>query len=426
MSARRVGPGVVVALVLLAVALSGCRLHPGDNVLPGQTAVGGDGYTVTVTFDRVENLVPNSAVMRDDVTIGTVADIEVRDWQARVTLRLLKDVALPANATFAIGQKTLLGAQFVEVADPSRPRGRLTAGADVPVAQTGAYPATEQVLGAASLLLNNGGLAQISTITGELGRALDGRTTDVRSVVRSLDALLATLDRNRTQLISTLDSLDRLSRTLVRGEPRLVRALDRLGPGLATLNRQRDLLVDAVTRTGAASVDASRLIDVNQQALLGNLADLRPVLERISTVADQIPEALKLAVSVPFPIMTSDQALKGDYANLFATIDVSNRALVENFLQAGAGSPIRDGGAGDLDQAGLGQLLDPPTPPLIGGLLGGAVQGVTGGLLGGLAGGASPSSPSRGPSTGGSAPSRSPSPTPGGCGLLGPLLGGCR
>lgn len=408
-------------LALLATALAGCRLHPGDNVLPGQTAVGSDGYPVTVTFDRVENLVPNSAVMKDDVTIGTVADIEVKDWQAKVTLRLLKDVELPANVTFAIGQKTLLGAQYVEVVDPPKPAGRLAANTAVPVSQTGAYPATEQVLGAASLLLNNGGLSQLSTITGELNRTLDGRTTDVRSVVRSLDALLATLDRNRTQLISTLDSLDLLSEQLVAGEPRLRRAVDRIGPGLAALNRQRDLLVQAVTRTGAASVQASRLIEVNQEALLGTLADLRPVLSRISTVADQIPEALKLAVTVPFPIMTSAQALRGDYANLFATVDVSNRALLENFVEPSGGTPIKDGGAADLSQSGLGQLLDPPTPPLLGSVLGG--------LLGG-SGSGSGSTPKggSGSSGGGSVGSGAGSGSGSGssCGLLGPLLGGCR
>lgn len=418
-SSRRLARAMAGA-ALLATALTGCRLHPGDNVLPGQTAVGSDGYPVTVTFERVENLVPNSAVMRDDVTIGTVADIEVKDWQARVTLRLLKDVDLPANATFAIGQKTLLGAQYVEVVDPAEPRGRLAANTAVPVSQTGAYPATEQVLGAASLLLNNGGLSQLSTITGELNKTLDGRTTDVRSVVRSLDALLATLDRNRIQLISTLDSLDRLSEQLVAGEPRLRRAVDRIGPGLKALNRQRDLLVQAVTRTGAASVQASRLIEVNQQALLGNLADLRPVLSRISTVADEIPEALKLAVSVPFPIMTSGQALRGDYANLFATVDVSNRALLENFVQPSGGTPIRDGGAGDLTQSGLGQLLNPPTPPLLGSVLGGLLGGAVGSGGAGGSGTATPKGGS-GSSGGGGAGSTTTS-----CGLLGSLLGGCR
>ena len=339
---RARGPALALVLaltVVLGLGAGGCSLHPNDNTLPGQTAVGSDGYQVTVTFDRVENLVPNSTVLYDDVTIGTVTDIEVHDWQAEVTLRLKKDVPLPANARFAIGQKTLLGAQYVEISDPGDPQGRLTAGTAVPTSQTGAYPETEQVLGAASLLLNNGGLSQLSTITGELNRTLDQRVPDVRDVVAQLNSLLGTLDDNRSQLISALEGLDALSARLAAGSTQLARAVDRITPGLRALNRQRDRLVQAVTRTGQASVQASRLIQVNQDALVGELAQLRPTIAALSSVAEDLPDALKLLVSVPFPVMTSGEALKGDYANLFATIDISTKALAEEFL--GSHDPSR-------------------------------------------------------------------------------------
>ncbi|GAA4119452.1 hypothetical protein GCM10022215_22040 [Nocardioides fonticola] len=414
-SARRAGGGVrsaALATVLatsLATGLAGCRLQPNDNTLPGQTAVGSDGYSVTVTFDQVENLVPNSTVLYDDVTVGTVAAIEVRDWQAVVTLRLKKDVPIPANATFAIGQKTLLGAQYVEVDDPARPQGRLAADAVVPVSQTGDYPETEQVLGAASLLLNNGGLSQLSTITTELNRTLDQRVPDTRDVVAQLNELLGTLDDNRDQLIATLESLDALSSRLADGSTELARAVDRVTPGLRTLNRQRDRLVEAITRTGEASVQASRLIAVNQDALVGELADLRPAVAQLSTVADQLPDALKLLVSVPFPIMTSGEALKGDYANLFATIDISSKALAEEFL----GSHDPDRGDTTPQLSGVPEATTPPDPPVLSTLL-----GALGSLLGG-------STPGGGSGKGSGSGSGSGSGT-GTCGLLGSLLGGCR
>lgn len=409
---RRAG-GVVATTALataLASGLAGCRLQPNDNTLPGQTAVGSDGYSVTVTFDQVENLVPNSTVVYDDVTIGTVASIAVDDWQARVTLRLKKDVPIPANATFAIGQKTLLGAQYVEIGDPAKPQGRLAADAEVPVSQTGAYPDTEQVLGAASLLLNNGGLSQLSTITTELNRTLDSRVPDTRSVVAQLDELLGTLDDNRDQLVETLEALDRFSASLADGSTELARAVDRVTPGLQALNRQRDRLVEAITRTGEASVQASRLIATNQDALVGELADLRPAINRLASVADQLPDALKLLVSVPFPIMTSGEALKGDYANLFATIDISSEALAEEFL--GSRNPSR-ANAADPQLTGVPEATTTPAPPVISGLLG-ALGSLLGGSGGTGAAGNTGSGKGSGSSGGGS------------CGLLGSLLGGCR
>lgn len=410
--ARRVA--LLGVVLVAAVGATGCRLQPNDNTLPGQVAVGSDGYSVTVTFDKVENLVPNSTVLYDDVTIGTVAAIEVEDWQAQVTLRLKKDVPIPANATFAIGQKTLLGAQYVEVAAPARPQGRLAAGAEVPVSQTGDYPETEQVLGAASLLLNNGGLSQLSTITTELNRTLDRRVPDTRDVVAQLDELLGTLDDNRDQLIATLESLDALSSRLADGSTQLARAVDRVTPGLRTLNRQRDRLVEAITRTGEASVQASRLIALNQDALVAQLADLRPALAQLSTVADQLPDALKLLVSVPFPIMTSGEALKGDYANLFATIDLSSKALAEEFL----GSRDPDRGDATAQLPGVPDATVPPSPPVLSGLL-----GALGSLLGGPVSGAGAGGGAGGGSGGGSGGGGTGT---GSCGLLGSLLGGCR
>ncbi|MEO6472609.1 MAG: MlaD family protein, partial [Aeromicrobium sp.] len=106
-------------------------MNPNGNTLPGQIGLGSDGYTVTATFDSIENLVPNSTVQHDDVTIGTVTRIKVVNWKARVTMRLKKSQNLPANAMFTIGQKTLLGAQFVDVVAPPRPEGKLGPGVTV-------------------------------------------------------------------------------------------------------------------------------------------------------------------------------------------------------------------------------------------------------------------------------------------------------
>ncbi|NHA01245.1 MCE family protein [Nocardioides sp. W3-2-3] len=179
---------------LLASLTAGCSLQPNENTLPGQVATGSDGYGVTVHFEAVENLVPNSQVLLDDVVVGTVTDIRVQDWHAVADIRLLDSVPISEDARFTIGQKTLLGAQYVEVNSPrvnatASPASLLADGDEVPLARTGQAPGTEQVLAGVALLLNNGGLSQISTITGEshhcLGRATTGRTRPRRPFQRA-------------------------------------------------------------------------------------------------------------------------------------------------------------------------------------------------------------------------------------------------
>ncbi|GGO86119.1 ABC transporter substrate-binding protein [Nocardioides phosphati] len=332
--------GAVTGALLVLGAGTGCDLQPNSYTFPGQKAVGDDGYTVTVAFDKVENLVPNSNVQRDNVTIGTVTRIKVdRDWHAQVTMRIADDQQLPKQSRFAIGQKTLLGAQYVEVstpADRTAPASYLADGAQVPLGQTGTYPSTEHVLGAASLLLNNGGLSQLSTITGELSTALHGRVPQTRDLVDQLDELLTVLDANRGDIVRTLEALGSLSKDLRANQAVIGRAIDRITPGLRALNADRDELVRAIRDTGRLGVDAGRVIEVNERAIVANLSSLRPVLNRVGASSGQLVDALKIGFTIPFPAMTTTDAIKGDYANLFATLDLSTTSLAGMWLGGGA------------------------------------------------------------------------------------------
>lgn len=366
----------VAGLLVAALVGTGCEIQPNDNTLPGQVAVGDDGYTVEVHFEQIENLVPNSTVQKDDVVIGTVGEIDVEGWEAVVTLHLLDDVELPADAVFSIGQKTLLGAQYVEVAAPAeqaeqtgRPgqaRPLLADGDVLGVEQTGTYPATEQVLGAVALLLNNGGLSQISTITGELSTALRGKVPDTRQLIRHANELLAVLDANKGEIVAALESIDDLAAGLREDDRAIATAIDRITPGLQVLETERARLVKAVTATGRAGHRAVRVVDASEKALLANLDSLGPILANLGRVSETLPDALKIAITIPFPVMTASNALKGDYANLFATIDLSATALTSSWLgglspalQAGdpvenplAPTPEDTPGTGGADETG--------------------------------------------------------------------------
>jgi phospholipid/cholesterol/gamma-HCH transport system substrate-binding protein len=336
---------ILSAVAVILVTGSGCNLQPNSYTFPGQKAVGDDGYTLTVGFEKVENLVPNSNVQLDNVTIGTVTKIKVdRDWNAQVTLRISDDQPLPKGTRFAIGQKTLLGAQYVEVTRPVAASGTTLRGGDVvSLDRSGTYPSTEQVLGAASLLLNNGGLSQISTITEQLTTALHGRVPNTRELVSRLDTLVSVLDANKQDIVTALEALSRLSTDLRHNQSVLGRAIDRITPGLRALNAERGRLVNAVTRTGMVSVDAGRLVDVNERALLANLRSLRPILARLGTAAGALPDALKIGLTIPFPAMTTSDAIRGDYANLFATLDLSGISLASLWLGSGGSETLTSG-----------------------------------------------------------------------------------
>ena len=72
-------------------------------------------------FPDVLDLVPQSTVKVNDVTVGKVTDVELDGYAADVTLLLRNDVDLPDNAEAEIRQTSLLGEKFVSL---QRARGQ--------------------------------------------------------------------------------------------------------------------------------------------------------------------------------------------------------------------------------------------------------------------------------------------------------------
>ena len=175
---------ILVGLLLSSVVLSGCDFDVYSLPLPGGTDVGDDPITVTVQFEDVLDLVPKSTVKVNDVSVGMVKEIELEGYHANVTLQLRNNTKLPENTVAEIRQTSLLGEKFVSLAAPETgAEGTLGDGDVIPLERSGRNPEVEEVLGALSLILNGGGVAQLKTIAQELNKAVTGREDNVRSVL---------------------------------------------------------------------------------------------------------------------------------------------------------------------------------------------------------------------------------------------------
>ena len=356
MSGRR---RALVLAVLTVFATAGCNLDPRTATLPGGTATGADGYTVTAIFSSANNLVPNSEVQYKDVRIGTIRSIKLdrHTWRAVVTMSVKKSVPLPANVRASVGQKSLLGAEFVQLDRPAVPVGRLAHHDVIPLARTSRYPETEEVLSAVSLLLNDGGLAQLKTITSEVNQALAGHEDTARDVLAQLSTFVSKLDGQKQQLIDSVAALNRLAAQLADDRDTVTRALTHITPAVATLNREKTSLTRALAAMNRLSVVTTQVLQRNRAGLTANLAQLRPVLTGLVAAGKALPDSLPLFVSFPFPITTLDNAVKGDYMNLFVTVDLSLQSLQDDFLKQ---IPI----LGSLPLSTIGQAKNPLTAPL--------------------------------------------------------------
>lgn len=361
-------------IVVAALLLAGCGNFRGaySLSLPGGADLGDDPYTIIIEFADVLDLVPQSGVRVADVPVGRVESIELTGWLARVTVLVNSDVELPANADAAVRQTSLLGEKFIELSAPGEaPAGeRLADGDTIPIERTDRNVEVEEVLGALSLLLNGGGIAQLQTITRELGLALQGREDALRNTLTQLDGFIGGLDQQKSDIIAALESIDRLAGTLAGQRDTIAVALDTIAPGLDILSEQRETLVAMLESLARLGEVGTRVINESRDNTIADLEALQPILSELAAAGSDLPDALDLLFTYPFPrqalngicIPGPDDGLTrcGDYQNMVATLNLDLATLLEN-LTGPSGSPSLPPSP---ESPGLPTLPAPPSAPL--------------------------------------------------------------
>ncbi|MFC9455127.1 MCE family protein [Streptomyces sp. NPDC056983] len=364
MSVRRKA-GAVAWAAVGSLLLSGCEFNGWYDVqLPGGAAADGHAYHVTVEFRDVLDLVPQSAVKVNNVTVGAVEKVALDGWHARVRLRIADDVKLPGNALAGLRQTSILGEKYVSLsAPPGRAAvGRLRDGDRIPLSRSGRNPEIEEVLSALSALLNGGGVAQLKTITVELNKALDGRENRVRSLLKELNTFIGGLDDQRKDIVRALKAVDRLSGRLGKEQKTIARAVDTMPPALKVLADQRRDLTKMLTALSKLGRTGSRVVNASHDDTVANLKQLRPILQQLNKAGDDLPNSLELLTTYPFPRNVVG-AVKGDYVNLEITADLDLRDIYGNVTD-GSGKPGKGrGGSEDPKAPGLPGLPDLPDVP---------------------------------------------------------------
>lgn len=385
------------AVVALLAMTSGCGfLRDGayDLPLPGGPEVGSDPRTISLEFSTVEGLVPQSMVKVGNVSVGEVSDIELdwSDWTATVTCRLRRDVAIPANAGATIRRSSLLGEWFVELTPPDdgQARGSLPDRAVIDLARTSQTAPVEEVLGALSLLLNQGGFPQLESIVRELRLTLSGRTQKVRGLLHELDDFTGELDQNKDGVVAALQGLDRLSRTLRANRRDLAHALEEMPEGVRTLASQRKQLTAMLRSLDSMSQVTTDVVRRSHRDTVADFRALQPTLAKLAEAGEDLPGSLELLLTFPFT-PAARHAIKGDFVNLHADVNLDLQKVIDAYGRAP--SPLATDPGTVLSQPD--QQSAEPDPDLVNDIIeqldgpaptGGPTVGDSGGGLGNVLG----------------------------------------
>ncbi|WP_456698035.1 MCE family protein [Aeromicrobium sp. P5_D10] len=428
--------------------LGGCGFSPYDLPLPGGADLGSEPYSVKIQFRDVLDLVPQSAVRVNDIAVGKVTDIELRGWTAQVTVKVNNDVKLPDNAVATIRQTSLLGEKFVSLAPPANGAdGQLGNGDTIPIERAGRNPEIEEVLGAASLLFNGGGLEKTNTIVKELNNALGGNEPEVRELIQSTSTFISQLDQNKEALLTSLEKVNRLAVATNDQEDAITGALDDLPAALKVVNQQRDDLVGLLQSLDRLSDVATGVIRKSKDDTIADLKALAPTLKNLAAAGDDLATATQGLLTYPFTDgfvggsvaaatarcqdapEIKEGACFGDFANLSLRLDISATQLTNllggfDLTKGLSGDPAGTPKAPAAPAGGAGQATDPA-------LSGGDLADLIAGLLpGGKKSSPDPAATTAPPASGGGSGATpgaaTPSPKPPSGGLLCGLFGTCR
>lgn len=316
---------LLLVTLVVSVALSGCDFDVYRLPLPGGADVGDRPIEVTVMFGDVLDLVPKSSVKVDEVNVGQVTAVDLDGYTARVRLELRRDVELPDNALAEIRQTSLLGEKFVSLSAP--PTGAsidpLSSGDVIPLERSGRNPEVEEVLGALSLVLNGGGVAQLRTIARELNLALGGREDAARSVLTQIDTLTANLDDNKADIVAAIEALNRLSIAASKQIPTIDAGLAELPSALESIDSQRAALVQTLQALDDLSGVGVGVIEQSKDNTVTALQQLQPVLTKLADSGASFVNAFNTFYAYPFvdEVVGRDPQVArnlhiGDYTNL--------------------------------------------------------------------------------------------------------------
>ena len=189
---------------------------------------------------------------------------------------------------------------------------------------------------------------------------MSGHENDVRELLTRLDEFVGVLDQQREKIVASIEALNRLAGTFASQREVISQALRKIPPALDVLIRERPRLTTALDKLRVFSNTATRLVNDTQADLVKNLQNLEPTLRALADVGPDLSTLLGYLPAFPFTQNFIDRAVRGDYFNVFAVVDMTVPRLKRTL---GAGTRWGDTDAALVPAPGdpwyLGYTRDP-------------------------------------------------------------------
>jgi virulence factor Mce-like protein len=280
---------VLLALVVLATAVTGCSL-PGGG--------GADGYHLTALFESAVGLYPHGDVSVMGVPIGTVDAVEIEDDHVRVEMTIDLEVPLPADVHATIEPLTLIGERNVVLFPPwdaamaEEGRARAVDGDEIPVERTEVPVEPDEALQAFNELAESLDPEIVDDLVTDSADALDGLGDDLGTAIDQAAGITGTLAEVDTQLVDAADALHRLASSLGTREQQLGALVRNFSEATQVLADEREGITRFLSSIVELTEHGRGLLDTYGEQLPADIAHLSALAMVLGANADSAEQLI--------------------------------------------------------------------------------------------------------------------------------------
>lgn len=273
MIARSTKLQLLVFAIVAALGMSYTGLHYANlgRLLPGYNP----GYLVNADFRDSGGIFVGSQVTDRGVSVGTVEKLTLLPDGVRVAMRLKPGTKVPTPVNAAVGNRSAIGEQYVDLLPQSDGPGLLHSGDVIPMSQTTIPIQPTQLVVNLDRLVRSVNLADVATVLDELGKAFQGSGDDLQRLIDAGDLLTQAATQHLPQTLTLI----RDSGPVLNTQRDVAGAFRSYNADLAQLSAQlraSDPDFRTLFRTGTdAARTTTALLEANRTqlpVLLGNLA----------------------------------------------------------------------------------------------------------------------------------------------------------
>jgi phospholipid/cholesterol/gamma-HCH transport system substrate-binding protein len=277
---------LIALLVTAAVVLGACDVETAG-------APTGD-LTLFATFDDVQDLTPGHNVQASNVVVGSVRDVSLDGYRAKVEISVIDDFEVPEGTAAVVRRTSLLGEYYLDLdlPDDFDPAGPFLASGDV-IEDATTQPDVEQLAGQAAAVIGALTADDIGATVSAAAEGLGGRGAVLNQLVRDAGLVAGTLAEQQAAIASTVDSVGQLGATLAPSADQLGATLAQLATATGTLAGSRDRMVGSVgALVELATATNDTVLEPHAEQLSALLSQLEPLLGTLAARDDVLVDLI--------------------------------------------------------------------------------------------------------------------------------------